>query len=217
MYGLTEAFRSTFLPPTEFEKRPTSMGKAIPNTEIFVVSDSGELCGPGEQGTLVHRGPTVSLGYWRRPEQTAERFRELSMFLGENAPQEKVVFSGDIVTMDEEGYLYFIGRKDAMIKSAGHRISPWEIEEVVFKSGLVKEAAAIGLKDTVVGHRIKVLVVPATRYGPDLPERIARYCAERMPPYMVPSFVEIVGALPKTPSGKVDYPALQRREEVLHV
>ena len=119
MYGLTEAFRSTYLPPEELDRRPDSMGKAIPNTEILVVNEKGERCAPGEVGELVHRGPTVSMGYWGQPEFTAKVLRPHPINPAELGDSEKVCYSGDLVKMDEEGFLYFVGRRDNMIKCSG--------------------------------------------------------------------------------------------------
>jgi len=211
MYGLTEAFRSTYLPPTEIDKRPTSIGKAIPNTEIFVVSKNGELCGPNEAGELVHRGPTVSLGFWNQPEETAKKFRNYPWNKDEIG-FERVVFSGDLVKSDEKGFLYFIGRSDAMIKCSGHRISPSEIEEVVFKTGLVKEAAAIGIPDEVAGEIVKVFIVPINENkckSKGYAKKIIDFCSEQMPNYMVPRHIESTDFLPKTVAGKIDYPGLR--------
>jgi acyl-CoA synthetase (AMP-forming)/AMP-acid ligase II len=213
MYGLTEAFRSTYLPPEELDRRPTSMGKAIPDTEILVLNDQGQLCKAGEPGELVHRGPTVSLGYWNRPEETARALRPNPLLPPEMGDCEKVCYSGDLVKMDEEGFLYFIGRRDTMIKSSGFRISPTEVEEVLFQTGKLRGAAVIGIPDEVLGQVIKAFVVP--RDGEPLStESLLATCAEKMPRYMVPKFVEVLSELPKTSSGKVDYPALRRREAI---
>jgi len=213
MYGLTEAFRSTYLPPEELDRRPTSMGKAIPDTEILVLNDQGQLCKAGEPGELVHRGPTVSLGYWNRPEETARALRPNPLLPPEMGDCEKVCYSGDLVKMDDEGFLYFIGRRDTMIKSSGFRISPTEVEEVLFQTGKLRGAAVIGIPDEVLGQVIKAFVVP--RDGEPLStEALLATCAEKMPRYMVPKFVEVLSELPKTSSGKVDYPALRRREEI---
>jgi acyl-CoA ligase (AMP-forming) (exosortase A-associated) len=213
MYGLTEAFRSTYLPPEELDRRPTSMGKAIPDTEILVVNKGGRLCKPGEVGELVHRGPTVSLGYWNRPEETARALRPNPLLPAEMGDCEKVCYSGDLVKMDEEGFLYFLGRRDTMIKSSGFRISPTEVEEVLFQSGQLRGAAVIGIPDDTLGQTIKAFVVPRDGNSLDI-EGLTAYCAEKMPRYMVPKAFEIMSELPKTSSGKVDYPALRRREEV---
>jgi acyl-CoA synthetase (AMP-forming)/AMP-acid ligase II len=211
MYGLTEAFRSTYLPPSEVDHRPTSMGKAIPDTEILVVNEKGQLCQPGEVGELVHRGPTVSMGYWGRPEDTNKALRPNPLLPPELGDCERVCYSGDLVKMDEDGFLYFVGRRDTMIKSSGFRISPTEVEEALFQSGQLRQAAVIGIPDDALGQTIKAFVVP--RDGCDLnSDELVAYCGEKMPRYMVPKAVEILEDLPKTTSGKIDYPALRRRE-----
>lgn len=211
MYGLTEAFRSTYLPPDQLDRRPTSIGKAIPDTEILVISEEGKLCKPGEVGELVHRGPTVSLGYWGQPELTAKVLRRHPFLPAEIGDVEKVCYSGDYVTMDEEGYLYFVGRRDTMIKSSGFRISPTEVEEVLFRSGLLKGAAVIGIPDEVLGQSIKAFVVARDGVQVD-PEKLREFCAASMPRHMIPKAIEALEALPVTTSGKVDYQALRRRE-----
>lgn len=212
MYGLTEAFRSTYLPPAELDRHPTSMGKAIPNTEILVYKD-GRPCKANEPGELIHRGPTVSLGYWKRPEETEKRFKKWPMN-GSEGLEEYVVFSGDLVQTDEDGYLYFIGRNDAMIKCSGNRISPSEVEEVVFQMGIIKQAAAIGVPDIVSGQVIKVYVILTDGMNltqDELTEKLIDFCTERMPNYMVPRYVEILDKMPLTVSGKTDYPDLKSR------
>jgi acyl-CoA synthetase (AMP-forming)/AMP-acid ligase II len=211
MYGLTEAFRSTYLPPEELDRRPTSMGKAIPDTEILVLTEQGNLCKPGEVGELVHRGPTVSLGYWNRPEDTARALRPNPLLPPELGDCERVCYSGDLVKMDEDGFLYFIGRRDTMIKSSGFRISPTEVEEVLFQTGRLRGAAVIGVPDDLLGQTIKAFVVVRDGDALDVDTLLAS-CAEKMPRYMVPKEIEVLSELPKTSSGKVDYPALRRRE-----
>jgi acyl-CoA ligase (AMP-forming) (exosortase A-associated) len=211
MYGLTEAFRSTYLPPEELDRRPTSMGRAIPNTEILVVNEAGKLCGPDEVGELVHRGPTVSLGYWGQPELTDRVLRPHPFLPPEIRSDEKVCYSGDLVKMDEDGFLYFMGRRDTLIKSSGFRISPTEVEEILFQSGKLREAAVIGIPDDVLGQSIKAFVVPADSQSPTV-EELLEFCATKMPSYMVPKAIEIVATLPKTPSGKVDYPTIRRQQ-----
>jgi acyl-CoA ligase (AMP-forming) (exosortase A-associated) len=209
MYGLTEAFRSTYLPPEELDRRPDSMGKAIPNTEILVVSEKGERCAPGEVGELVHRGPTVSMGYWGQADLTAKVLRPHPFSPAELGDSEKVCYSGDLVKMDDEGFLYFVGRRDNMIKCSGYRVSPTEVEEILFQSGKLREAGVIGIGDPVLGQAIKAYVVP--RDGESVnAEVLQSFCAERMPRYMVPKIVEVIESLPKTASGKLDYPALRR-------
>lgn len=211
MYGLTEAFRSTYLPPEELDRRPTSMGQAIPDTEILVVNEEGQPCKPGEIGELVHRGPTVSMGYWGQPDLTARVLRPHPYLPRELGDTERVCYSGDLVKMDDEGFLYFVGRRDTMIKSSGYRVSPTEVEEVLFQSGKIREAAVIGVPDELLGQAIKAFVVP--REGQVVDQAaLPLFCAEKLPRYMVPKHVEILDKLPKTSSGKVDYPALRRRE-----
>jgi acyl-CoA ligase (AMP-forming) (exosortase A-associated) len=211
MYGLTEAFRSTYLPPTELDRRPTSMGKAIPDTEILVVNEHNQLCKPGEIGELVHRGPTVSLGYWGRPEDTARVLKPNPLLPSQLGDCEKVCYSGDLVKMDEDGFLYYVGRRDTMIKSSGFRISPSEVEEALFSSGKLRGAAVIGIPDEVLGQTIKAFVVLRNGEAVDA-QCLLSHCAERLPRYMVPKDLEFLSELPKTSSGKVDYPALRRRE-----
>jgi len=214
MYGLTEAFRSTYLPPEELDRRPTSMGKAIPDTEILVINDEGKPCKPGEVGELVHRGPTVSMGYWGRPEDTAKCLRRNPLLPRELGDCETVCYSGDLVKTDEEGFLYYVGRRDTMIKSSGFRISPSEVEEGLFCSGKLRGAAVIGIPDEVLGQTIKAFVVPRDGERVD-PEALLAHCGEKLPRYMVPKTIEVVDELPKTSSGKVDYPALRRREGLI--
>ena len=211
MYGLTEAFRSTYLPPAELDRRPTSIGKAIPCTEILVVNDEGRACAPGEVGELVHRGPTVSLGYWGHPDLT-DRVLRPHPFLPPGATDaEKVCFSGDLVKMDEDGFLFFVGRRDNMIKSSGFRISPNEVEEALCKAGQLREAAVIGLPDQALGQRLKAFVVPPDGVPVD-EEALLNGTAALLPRHMVPKSVEVLTELPKTPSGKIDYPELRKRE-----
>jgi acyl-CoA ligase (AMP-forming) (exosortase A-associated) len=207
MYGLTEAFRSTYLPPSEIDRRPGSMGKAIPETEILVVNEKGERCRPGEVGILVHRGPTVSLGYWNRPEDTARVLRQ-NPLVAPHEGQDIVCYSGDLVRMDEEGYLYFLGRGDAMIKSSGYRISPSEVEEVLMASGLLAQVAVIGVPDPAVGERVHAVAVAAEGKPKDAEPILAR-CARDLPAHMVPREIEYVDELPRSPNGKVDYKLLK--------
>ncbi len=214
MYGLTEAFRSTYLPPDQLDRRPTSMGKAIPDTEILVVNDRGQPCKPGEVGELVHRGPTVSMGYWGQPDLTAKVLRPHPFLPKELGDQERVCYSGDLVTMDEEGFLYFVGRRDTMIKSSGFRISPTEVEEALFSSGKLVGAAVIGIPDEVLGQAIKAFVVVKSG-DPVTAQDLLAHCGGKLPRHMVPKMIEVVSELPKTSSGKVDYPALRHREGLL--
>jgi acyl-CoA ligase (AMP-forming) (exosortase A-associated) len=213
MYGLTEAFRSTYLPPDELSQRPTSMGKAIPNTEILVVNDDQKPCRPGEIGELVHRGPTVSLGYWGEQELTDRVLRPHPFLLPEFGGAEKVCYSGDLVKADEDGFLYFIGRRDTLIKVSGFRISPTEVEEVLFQSGMLMGAAVIGVPDEMLGQHIKAFVVPREGEVIDIDALVA-FCSDKLPRHMIPKSFEILDRLPKTTSGKVDYPALRARADL---
>jgi acyl-CoA ligase (AMP-forming) (exosortase A-associated) len=210
MYGLTEAFRSTYLDPREVDRRPDSIGKAIPNAEILVAQEDGTLCGPGEPGELVHRGPLVALGYWNDPERTAERFRPPPNRQAELCTPELAVWSGDVVVNDEEGFLYFVGRRDDMIKTSGYRVSPVEIEEVAYETGLVNDAVALGLDDEALGHRIVLVVTPFDPAGFD-PAAVTARLRQELPRYMVPAEVVVRTALPRSPNGKFDR-ALLRQE-----
>lgn len=203
MYGLTEAFRSTYLPPSEIDNRPGSMGKAIPNAEIMVVRPDGSACEPDEPGELVHRGSLVSLGYWNDPVKTAERFKpspgqDKGLVLTELA-----VWSGDTVRMDQDGFLYFVGRRDEMIKTSGYRVSPTEIEEVVFASGLVADAAAIGVPHPTLGQAVVLVAAPADGRTPD-DGPLLDAIRKELPAFMTPARVEWRVALPRNPNGKYD-------------
>ena len=215
MYGLTEAFRSTYLPPEEVDRRPDSIGKAIPNAEILVLRDDGSPCDPDEPGELVHRGALVGQGYWNDPAKTAERYK----LLAPDAPgrpsglqlPEYAVFSGDNVRMDAEGFLYFIGRRDEMMKTSGYRVSPTEVEEVLYATKLVGECVAFGVENPALGQAIQVIATPVAQTtgsassGSELAARLLAECRVHMPAYMVPAGIHIVtGPLPRNPNGKLD-------------
>jgi acyl-CoA ligase (AMP-forming) (exosortase A-associated) len=207
MYGLTEAFRSTYLPPSEVDRRPNSIGKAIPETEILVIDGDGKVCKPGEPGILIHRGPTVSLGYWGKPELTNAVLR-LHPFIPADQGGDTVCYSGDLVKTDEEGFIYFIARADGQIKSQGYRVSPSEVEEVLMEGGELSQAAVIGLPAADAGEHVHAIVVAAGEGVPNTDD-ILRRCALRLPSYMVPKSIEVVDALPKTSNGKIDYKSLR--------
>jgi len=207
MYGLTEAFRSTYLDPREIKNRPSSIGKAIPNAEILVLREDGSLCGPEEPGELVHRGPLVTLGYWNNPDRTQERFRLLPRDHASGLIPEIAVWSGDIVRMDEDGYLYYIGRRDDQIKTAGYRISPTEIESVVAEVTCVAEVVAFGIPAGDIGDAIVAVVVPSAIPRFDI-EEVHRHCVQKLPPYMVPR-IHVRESLPRSPNGKFDRVALR--------
>ncbi len=203
MYGLTEAFRSTFLPPDEINKRPDSIGKPIPNAEILIVKKNGTPCAPGEHGELIHKGPLVAMGYWNDPANTAKRFKPAPGPRKSFATPEIAVWSGDIVKMDEDGYLYFIGRQDDMIKTSGYRVSPTEIEEVVYSSKQVGEVVALGIPHQTLGQGILIVVAPGKQGDTDA-KAILSHCKKALPSFMVPLAVEEHVTLPRTPNGKVD-------------
>ncbi|MCG2577766.1 acyl-CoA ligase (AMP-forming), exosortase A system-associated [Dechloromonas sp. XY25] len=208
MYGLTEAFRSTFLPPEEVDRRPDSIGKAIPNAEILVLREDGTPCGPNEPGELVHRGALVGMGYWNDQEKTAERYKPLPIHApGREAGlvlPEIAVFSGDTVRMDEEGYMYFIGRRDEMIKTSGYRVSPTEVEEILYATKLVGECVAFGVDDDRLGQAIQVIATPPADASLDVATLLVE-CRAKMPAYMVPAGIEVhEGPLPRNPNGKID-------------
>jgi acyl-CoA ligase (AMP-forming) (exosortase A-associated) len=210
MYGLTEAFRSTYLPPDEIDKRPDSMGKAIPNSEVMVVRDDGTLCEPGEPGELVHRGALVSLGYWNDPERTAKRFRPNPLQDPGIVNPELVVWSGDTVVKDDEGFLFFVGRRDDMIKTSGYRVSPTEIEAVIYASGIVKEAVAIGVSHPLIGQGIIVVAVPLENSTSDAnTEKLLEECRKNLANFMIPGHVDWRTELPRNPNGKLDRKKIQ--------
>ncbi|HLV58743.1 MAG TPA: AMP-binding protein, partial [Natronosporangium sp.] len=211
MYGLTEAFRSTFLDPSEVDRRPDSIGTAVPNAEILVVRPDGSPCEPGEVGELVHRGALVAMGYWNDPQRTAERFRPVPGRPGGLCVEEVAVWSGDAVVRDRDGFLYFVGLMDDMIKTSGYRVSPTEIEEAAYESGLVRDAVAVGRPDDRLGEHIVLVVTPAAGVELDR-DRLLADLRERLPRYLVPRHVVIRSELPRSPNGKFDRARL--REEV---
>ena len=202
MYGLTEAFRSTYLPPEELDRRPESIGKAIPSAEILVVREDGSLCAPGEPGELVHRGSLVAMGYWNDPERTAQRYKPVPGQPSGLPMPEMAVWSGDTVKTDEDGFLYFIGRRDEMIKTSGYRVSPTEVEEVLYATGEVAEAAAIGIYHPVLGQGVVAVVKPAGEaFSADA---LIIACKRDLPNFMVPLRVLTMESLPRNPNGKID-------------
>jgi acyl-CoA ligase (AMP-forming) (exosortase A-associated) len=211
MYGLTEAFRGTYLPPEQIDGRPDSIGKAIPNTEILVVRADGSLCDVDEPGELVQRGSLVALGYWNDPEKTAERFRPLPAQRTELPITEFAVWSGDTVRRDADGYLYYVGRRDEMIKTSGYRVSPTEIEEVVYGSPLVSDVVAVAAPHAGLGEGIVLIAAPGVQAGEDVAantDALLNHCRQQLPTFMVPHHVEWLGELPRNPNGKFDRPAL---------
>ncbi|MBS0346446.1 MAG: acyl-CoA ligase (AMP-forming), exosortase A system-associated [Proteobacteria bacterium] len=220
MYGLTEAFRATFLPPEQADIRPDSIGKAIPNAEVMVLREDGSECSPNEPGELVQRGALVAMGYWNDADKTAERFKPLpNTAPGRQAGfvlPEIAVFSGDTVRRDEEGYLYFIGRRDEMMKTSGYRVSPTEVEEILYSTQLVGECVAFGVPHPALGHSI--CVIATGKDGTPLDTAaLLNECKQRMPAYMVPSVIESRdGPLPRNPNGKIDRKTLSTEFEQNH-
>ena len=196
MYGLTEAFRSTYLDPTLIDANPTSMGRGIPFAEIMVVAPDGSEAATDEPGELVHAGPLVAQGYWEDEARTAERFKPAPAFSKYGG---MAVWSGDTVLRDAEGLFYFVGRDDAMIKTSGNRVSPAEVEEAAVESGLVAEACALGRKDERLGAAI-VLFVRGT--GDD--EGLKAHLKATLPNFMQPAEVVWLEAFPKSANGKLD-------------
>jgi acyl-CoA synthetase (AMP-forming)/AMP-acid ligase II len=196
MYGLTECKRVSYLPPEQLDLRPNSVGRGMPNEEVYLVNDKGERIGAGEIGELVVRGSNVMKGYWELPAET-DKVLKPGFF-----PWEKVLYTGDLFQMDAEGYLYFIARKDDIIKTKGEKVSPKEIENVIYKMDGIAEVAAIGVKDDVLGEAIKVFIVPSNGriYSEN---KIKEFCAQNLEEFMVPQLVEFRTALPKTSSGKI--------------
>ncbi len=204
MYGLTEALRCTYLPPEELDRRPDSMGRPIPGGEVHVLREDGSEAPPGEIGELVYRGPTVTLGYWRDPELTAQVFRP-------GPGGERAVFSGDLVRRDADGFLYFVGRRDRIIKTMGYRVGPDEIAGVLYASGEVADAVVVGEPDEARGERIVAHVVLAAHGSL---ERLTAYCGRELPRYLQPARIEVRDALPLLPSGKHDVAAVRAASTV---
>ena len=215
MYGLTEAFRSTYLPPAEIDRRPDSMGKAIPNAEILVVRPDGTECDADEPGELVHRGSLVSLGYWNDPVKTAERFKPVPNQDSSLVLTEMAVWSGDTVRRDTEGFLYFVGRRDEMIKTSGYRVSPTEVEEAIYATGLVGDVVAVGVPHPALGQAIVIVASPGLQGTRDS-ARLMEECKRQLPTFMVPQAIEWRDSLPRNPNGKFDRPALAAEMKALH-
>ncbi len=206
MYGLTEAFRSTYLDPELIDSHPSSIGKAVPHAEVLVIGDDGTVTAAGDEGELVHCGPLVAQGYWRDPARTAERFRP--------APVQSryggiAVWSGDRVRRDGDGLLTFVGRRDAMIKSAGNRISPQEVEEVALATGLVAEAVALGVADPRLGQALHLVVRRSAGVAPEVAAAELPVLLQReLPNFMQPRVIHWRDALPLGANGKIDRHAL---------
>lgn len=201
MYGLTECKRCTYLPPDDLERKPLSVGIAIPNTEMWIVDEHDRRVGPGVVGQLVIRGATVMKGYWGKPEATARKLKPGPL------PGEQVLYTGDYCRMDAEGYLYFVGRGDEIIKSRGEKIAPKEVENALMNIAGVREAAVIGVPDELLGQAVKAFVV--MEKGSMLGEKqLQKECQRRLENFMVPKSIVIVPSLPMTDTGKLKKTAL---------
>lgn len=196
MYGLTECKRVTYLPPEQLDVRPTSVGRGMPNEEVWLVDEAGERLPDGSTGELVIRGSHVMRGYWGKPEETARRLKPGPI------AGEMVLHSGDIFRTDDEGYLYFVARKDDIIKSRGEKVSPREVENVLYGMPGILEAAVVGVPDPVLGEAVKAFVT--LQPGSELTEReVIKYCLGRLENFMAPKHVTFVTKLPKTDTGKI--------------
>lgn len=199
MYGLTEAFRSTYLPPEKLDQHPDSIGMAIPNADVRVLREDGSECAAGEPGELVHSGPLVAQGYWGDAPATAARFRPAPAGMQGT----RAVWSGDTAWRDAEGLLYFVARRDAMLKTSGYRVSPTEVEEVAYATALVGDAVLVGLPHERLGHEL-VLFVTAPRSGEQNPEALEKNLRAALPGYLFPAAIVWRSALPRTAHGKFD-------------
>jgi long-chain acyl-CoA synthetase len=203
MYGLTECKRVSYLPPEQLDVRPTSVGRGMPNEEVYLIDETGRRVPPGGWGELVVRGSNVMMGYWRKPEETAQRLRPGPY------PGERVLHTGDLFRTDSEGYLYFVGRTDDIIKSRGEKVSPREVENVLHDLPGVAEVAVVGVPDLVLGEAVKAYIVLAPEAS-HTPAQVVKFCLQRLESFMVPKHVEFVAALPRTNTGKVSKSELRR-------
>jgi acyl-CoA synthetase (AMP-forming)/AMP-acid ligase II len=196
MYGLTETKRTLYLPPEQLNARPGSVGIPIPGTEAWIEDESGQRLGPGMVGELVVRGRHVMRGYWESPEATAQRFRAGPL------PGERLCYTGDLFFQDEEGFFYFVGRKDDIIKCRGEKVAPKEVENVLYELPGVMTAAVLGVPDPVLGQAIKAVLVlnPQAQLSP---AAVLAHCRARLEDFMVPKYVEFRDSLPTTTSGKI--------------
>ena len=196
MYGLTECKRVSYLPPDQIDVRPGSVGRGMPNEEVYIVNEEGRRVGPGVIGQLVVRGSNVMKGYWELPEETDKVLKPGAF------PGERVLYTGDFFKMDDEGYLYFVGRKDDIIKTRGEKVSPKEVEDVLYSLDGVAEAAILGIPDPTLGQAVKAVITLCD--GAVLTEQdVRRHCSRQLEDFAVPKVVEFMDSLPKTASGKI--------------
>ncbi|CAH0992692.1 Long-chain-fatty-acid--CoA ligase [Sinobacterium norvegicum] len=204
MYGLTEAFRSTYLPSAMLAQKPSSMGIAIPHSELLIINGQGQPCPPGVTGELVHRGPLVAQGYWQDCARTAQRFKPLPSWVDNYCPDELAVWSGDQAYCDDDGCFYFVGRNDEMIKTSGYRVSPGEIEHVLQACPLIEEVIAFGVSDEQLGQKIIIVASHSAESDNVARQAIALFCRQKMPAYMLPADIVLSAALARNPNGKID-------------
>jgi acyl-CoA synthetase (AMP-forming)/AMP-acid ligase II len=209
MYGLTESFRSTYLPFKELFKRPNSIGKAVPEVEILVLNEKGEKCNPGEKGELVHRGAFVTYGYLNNPSLNEKKF--IKLYNGEGVLPEIAVRSGDIVSLDEEDFIYFHGRSDMLIKCSGYRISPDEVKGHVMQFPEIKNCAVFGLKDAIVGETVNIAYESISNH-PVKETELRRLLAELLPSYAIPRTIKFYTNMPLNPNGKIDFSLLIKNQ-----
>lgn len=206
-YGLTEAFRSTWLPPDMYHKKMGSLGKPCHNVDIFVVDPDKGICSPGEQGELIHRGSVVTMGYWKDPETTAKSWKTCK-WLKDLIGDELVHYSGDLVKIDEDGYLWFVDRFVSMIKCAGHRISTTEVEDIVGESGMVESVVAFGVEDETMGQVVHIVIDIKPGHDNEFSvDKLKMHCRSAMPTFMMPAKIHVWdGLMPRNANGKIDRP-----------
>ncbi|MEO8398499.1 MAG: AMP-binding protein [Ignavibacteriaceae bacterium] len=210
MYGLTECQRVSYLHPSDIEKKPASVGKAIPNCETFIINEKGEPAAVGEVGELVIRGSNVMRGYWNAPELTKKTFREGKI------PGEKLLYSGDLFKKDSDDFLYFVSRKDDIIKTKGEKVSPKEVEHIICEMNNLMDAAVISVPDKILGNAIKAYVVKKKIDDFDISENdVLKFCSERLEPFMVPKYIEFIDELPKGLNGKIDKKILKDLNKII--
>ena len=212
MYGLTEAFRSTYLDPNEVDKKIGSIGKAIPHSEIIVVNNEGRECKTDEVGELVHVGPLVSLGYWQNTQASKQRFRPTPEQAKNPHKTTLAVYSGDFVKRDKDGFLYFISRRDEMIKTSGYRISPSEVEEVILTDKTITQTCVIGIKHAELGQGILAFVTLTNNHSchTEIEKSLVNHCRQTLANYMVPHKVIVLADLPYNANGKADRQQLKQ-------
>ncbi len=213
MYGFTEAFRSTYLDPKEVDRIPDSIGKALPNVQIEVINEKNEICKPGEIGELIHRGAGIAKGYWNSPELTAKVYRQNPLLPEGSKFYDLVAYSGDLVKKDEDGFIYYVGRRDHQIKTCGYRVSPTEVEALIMECRGVSEVVVFGLEDPAMGQRIRAVVSVANGIGT---QEILNHCRAQAPYYLVPKEVFIVSEFLRTANGKIDRPKMIERSKAEH-